>query len=205
MASERPLSTSGSGITERIKQDGKQKIESTKRSAADQIDQVAQALSKAGEELNQSQPTLANYAAHIASSISTFSNRLRDGNMDDLVAEARQLAHRNPGLFIAGGVALGFAVSRFLKASPQPAYGNYAGDYSGSSSDDYVSGEYGQESYSGSSYGGSSYAGSGSSSSTGTLGDTSVGSQDSTIDVESTSYTSRDRGSSEYNTRNNGG
>jgi hypothetical protein len=199
MASERPLSSSASGITERIKQDGKQKIESTKRSAADQIDQVAQALSRAGEELNQSQPTLANYAAQIASSVSTFSNRLRDGNMDDLVSDARELANRNPGLFILGGVALGFAVSRFLKASPQAGTGNYIGDYSGSSSEDYVSGEYGQESYSGS---GASYGGT----SAGSFSEgTSAGAQDSTIDVESTSYVSRDRNSSEYNTRNNGG
>lgn len=202
MASERPVSSSASGITERIKQDGKQKIESTKRSAADQIDQVAQALSRAGEELNQTQPTLANYAAQIASSIGTFSNRVRDGNIDDLVSDARQLAHRNPGLFILGGVALGFAVSRFLKASPQTEYSNYVGDYSGSSSDDYVAGEYGQETYAGSSAG--SYAGSGSGATSG-FSEGAVGAQDSTIDVESTSYASRERGSSEHNTRNNGG
>lgn len=193
MASERPLSSNASGITERIKQDGKQKIETTKRSAADQIDQVAQALSRAGEELNQSQPTLANYAAQFASSVSTFSNRLRDGNMDDLVRDARDLAQRNPGLFIVGGIAVGFAVSRFLKASPQMG-SNYVGDYSSSSSEDYVAGEYGSD------YGQESY-------SSGTSGGFSQGatSQDSTIDVESTSYASRDRSSTEFNTRNNGG
>ena len=204
MASERPVSSNSSGITERIKQDGKQKLESTKRSAADQIDQVAQALSRAGEELNQSQPTLANYAAQFASSISTFSNRVRDGNIDDLVSDARQLAHRNPGLFIAGGVALGFVVSRFLKASPQAAYSNYVGDYSGASSDEYVAGEYGQESYSGSSYGDGSYAGTGSGTPSG-FSEDSVGAQGSTIDVESTSYVSRERGAGEFNSRNNGG
>ena len=193
MASERPLSSGTSGITDRIKQDGKQKIDATKRSAADQIDQVAQALTRAGEELNQSQPTLANYASQIANSVGTFANRLRDGNMDDLVSDARELARRNPGLFLIGGVALGFAVSRFLKASgDQLQSADYMGDYSGSSSEDYVAGDYGKESYSaGSSYsqGGSSYA----------------GSQDSTIDVESTSYGSQDRSASDYTSRTNGG
>lgn len=193
MASERNPSTGKTGITDRIKQDGKQKIETTKRSAADQIDQVAQALTRAGEELGQSQPTLANYASQISSSVSTFAARLRDGNMDDLVTDARELARRNPGLFLIGGVALGFAVSRFLKASGEQMANQYSSDYSGSSSDDYVSGDYGQESYGQ----GSSYAGQGSS---------YAGSQDTTVDVESTGYGSGSRTSaSDYTSRTNGG
>jgi hypothetical protein len=192
MASERNPSTGKTGITDRIKQDSKQKIETTKRSAADQIDQVAQALTRAGEELGQSQPTLANYASQISSSVSTFAARLRDGNMDELVTDARELARRNPGLFLVGGVALGFAVSRFLKASGEQMTNRYTGDYSGSSSDDYVSGDYGQESYAQ----GSSYSGQGSS---------YAGSQDTTVDVESTTYGSGSRSASDYTSRTNGG
>ena len=197
MASERNPSMGKTGITDRIKQDGKQKIETSKRSAADQIDQVAQALTRAGEELGQSQPTLANYASQISSSVSTFASRLRDGNMDELVTDARELARRNPGLFLIGGVALGFAVSRFLKASGDQMANQYSGEYSGSSSDDYVSGEYGQESYTqGSSAPGSSYSGQGS---------TYAGSQDPTVDVESTGYGSGNRSASDYTSRTNGG
>jgi hypothetical protein len=196
MASERNPSTGKTGITDRIKQDGKQKIETTKRSAADQIDQVAQALTRAGEELGQSQPTLANYASQISSSVSTFAARLRDGNMDELVTDARELARRNPGLFLIGGVALGFAVSRFLKASGDQMANQYSGDYSGSSSDDYVSGDYGQESYTQGSSQGSSYSGQGS---------TYAGSQDTTVDVESTTYGSGSRSASDYTSRSNGG
>lgn len=151
MATEGNLSAGKSGIADRLKEDSRQKIESGKRSAADQIDQVAQALNRAGEELNQSQPTLANYASQFASSVSTFANRLRDGNMDDLIADTRELARRNPGMFLLGGVALGFALSRFLKASgEQMQSGEYSGayteDYSSeyeSQSGDYTSGEFG--------------------------------------------------------------
>lgn len=155
MATEGNMSAGKGGITDRLKQDGRDKIESGKRSAADQIDQVAQALNRAGEELNQSQPTLANYASQIASSVSTFANRLRDGNMDDLIADTRELARRNPGLFLLGGVALGFALSRFLKASADQARtseysGAYTEDFSseyGSQSRDYTSGEFGTSDY----------------------------------------------------------
>lgn len=117
---ERPSAAKG-GITDRIKQDGRQKIESTKRSAADQIDQVAQALSRAGAELHDAQPTLANYAGQFASTVSRFANRLREGNMEDLVNDTRELARRNPALYLLGGVAVGFALSRFLKASGDDA------------------------------------------------------------------------------------
>jgi hypothetical protein len=143
MATERDPSAKG-GIANRLKQDSKQKIETGKRSAADQIDQVAQALSRAGEELNQSQPTLANYAGQIASSVSTLATRLRDGSIDDIVTDTRELARRNPGLFLLGGVALGVALSRFLKASAdQTASQEYSGDYAGEQADGYSeSGDY---------------------------------------------------------------
>jgi hypothetical protein len=163
MATEGNMSAGKSGITDRLKEDGKQKIESSKRSAADQIDQVAQALNRAGEELNQSQPTLANYASQFASTVSTFANRLRDGNMDDLISDTRELARRNPGMFLLGGVALGFALSRFLKASGEQMQaseysGAYTEDYSGeygAESGDYTSGEFGTSRYEqGSSYSG---------------------------------------------------
>jgi hypothetical protein len=154
MATEGSLSAGKSGITDRLKEDSRQKIESSKRSAADQIDQVAQALNRAGEELNQSQPTLANYASQFASTVSTFANRLRDGNMDDLISDTRELARRNPGMFLLGGVALGFALSRFLKASGEQMQaseysGAYTEDYSGEygSQSDYTSGEFGTSDY----------------------------------------------------------
>ena len=63
MASEfESTSSRKSGMTDRIKEDGKQRIETTKRSAADQIEQVAGVISRAGSELGDGQPRLANYA-----------------------------------------------------------------------------------------------------------------------------------------------
>lgn len=174
------------GITERIKQDGRQKIESTKRSAADQIDQVARALSRAGQELNQNQPTLANYASQFSSNVSALAARLRDGNLDELISDTRELARRNPGLFLAGGVALGFALSRFLKASADDMQ---ASGYSG-----VRAGSYGTEDYSsgqGASYGSAQRV------------------QDTTLDVESSSYasgTSGTRSRDDFSSsRSNGG
>src|SRR5690606_36435224 len=160
-------------------------IESTKRSAADQIDQVARALSRAGQELNQNQPTLANYASQFSSNVSALAARLRDGNLDELISDTRELARRNPGLFLAGGVALGFALSRFLKASANaiPASGDSGAQAGSYGTEDSSSGQ-------GASYG-------------------SQRVQDTTLDVESSSYasgTSGTRSRDDFSSsRSNGG
>src|SRR5690606_18374993 len=147
-------------------------------SAADQIDEVARALNRAGEQLNESQPTIANYAGQIASSVSRLATRLRDGNMDDLLGDTRELARRNPGMFLAGGVARGFALSRFLKASGQSGQSmDYSGDYTRSDysgTGDYTAGNFPQDT----------------SGTAGFTGGTQRGEQDATIDVESTTYAS---------------
>jgi hypothetical protein len=45
---------------------------------------------------------------------------LRERDIDDFATELGQLARRNPGVFLAGSVALGFGIARFFKArSPQ--------------------------------------------------------------------------------------
>lgn len=128
MANERAPSPSTSGLADQIKQDGRQRIEQTKRTAADHIDTVAQALASAQERLDQDQPTLAAYAGSIATGVGNLATRLREGSMDDLLRDTRDLARRNPALFLAGGVAIGFALSRFLKASAAQDYTSEA-DY----------------------------------------------------------------------------
>jgi hypothetical protein len=141
MANEFESNSSGrkSGVTERIKQDGKQRVETTKRNAADQIEQVANVIGRAGSELGDGQPRLANYANQAADRVNALATRLREASIEDLLEDTRDLARRNPGLFILGGVALGIVVSRFLKSSASNLnsgeeweYGTetYAGDLS---------------------------------------------------------------------------
>ena len=141
MATEGNVPAGKSGIADRLKDDSRQKIESGKRSAADQIDQVAQALNRAGEELNQSQPTLANPSGPCVPPARPSPKPLLPVNLADGPPPPRPPPRRNPGMFLLGGVALGFALSRFLKASGEQMQ---AGEYSGTYTEDY-SGEYGSQ------------------------------------------------------------
>ena len=108
-------------LKQRITKDGKEKIESGKRAAADQIAEIADAIDLAGSQLDQSQPTLANYATQLANGVGTFATRLREDSIEDLYRDMRQLATRHPGMFLLGSAAIGLVAARFMKASSDEA------------------------------------------------------------------------------------
>ena len=112
-------------LKQRIKQDGKEKIETGKRAAADQIAEIADAIDLAGSQLDQSQPTLANYATQLANGVGTFATRLREDSIEDIYRDMRDLATRHPGMFLLGSAAIGLVAARFMKASAEQAsYGS---------------------------------------------------------------------------------
>ena len=104
-------------VADRLKDEGKQRLERGKATAADQVDQVANALKNAGDELGGGQSTLGNYANQFASSIGRLGSRLRDSSIEDLTADMQAAARRNPGLFVLGGLTLGIVLARLVKAS----------------------------------------------------------------------------------------
>ena len=137
-------SSSSRGLTDRLRQDGRQQLENRKRVAADQIDELAHALGRAGEQLDQRQPTLAAYASQIASGVSNLATRLRDGSVEDLLDDTRRAARRHPGLFLLGGFAIGVALARCLKASERPLD---AGEFSTETGTNFTDASAEQEEY----------------------------------------------------------
>jgi hypothetical protein len=107
-------------VAEQIKARGKDQLEAGKKTAAAGVEQLAGALDQATQSLERGdQQSLAGYAQELAASVRSFANNLRDRSVDDLVAETQTLARRNPSLFFFGSIAVGIALSRFLKASGQ--------------------------------------------------------------------------------------
>ena len=105
---------------EQIKARGTDQLEAGKKTAAQGIERIAGALDQATESLGRSeQQSLAGYAQELASGVRSFANNLRDRSVDDLVGETQTLARRNPALFFFGSVAVGIALSRFMKASAE--------------------------------------------------------------------------------------
>jgi hypothetical protein len=114
-------------VAERLKQEGKQRLERGKSTAADQVESVASALKRASSELG-GESTLGDYANQLADGIGRFGTRLREGSIEDLAHDMQAAARRNPGLFVFGGFALGVVLARLIKASAREA-GTYEGEY----------------------------------------------------------------------------
>lgn len=104
-------------LKKRLREDGKQKIESGKRAAADQIAEIADAIDAAGAQLDQSQPTLASYASKLADGVGGLATHLREDSIEDLYYQVRQLASRHPGMLLLGSAAVGIVLARFMKAT----------------------------------------------------------------------------------------
>lgn len=88
------------------------------RGAADAANQSSDAMgSLAGSLEDSGQETLGRAVGAVSHRLQEFAAYLEGRSLDALVRDAQRLAQRNPALVVAGGLALGFALSRFLKAS----------------------------------------------------------------------------------------
>jgi len=124
-----PRSTS-----EQAKEKAQEGAQQAKRTLRDQVDQrstqagervgtTAQDVRSVGEELRRQgkdQPArLADQAADRAEALGSYLQR-SDG--DTILRDVEDFGRRQPWAVIAGGIALGFAASRFLKASSSRRY-----------------------------------------------------------------------------------
>jgi hypothetical protein len=114
-------------VAERLKEEGKERLERGKSTAADQVDQVANALRTAGDELG-GQSAFGNYANQFAGSIGRLGRRLRDSSIEDLASDMQMAARRNPAMFVLGGLALGIVLARLVKASTPESHA-YESDF----------------------------------------------------------------------------
>lgn len=90
--------------------------------AADQIEALAQGTKSFVSELEDKDTLgMSDYLADMAESMSGLAGNLRGKSAEQLLHDAADLARNNPTLFIAGSIALGFGLSRFLKAGSVPA------------------------------------------------------------------------------------
>lgn len=112
------LKGSAKQTSQEAKQQAAQTLEENRGKAADELDKIAHAARAAASDLaGQQEQGLSNYVADMAQSIGSLAGSLREKNLDDLMHDAKELARRNPTLFLAGSIAIGLGISRFAKAS----------------------------------------------------------------------------------------
>lgn len=109
---------------DQAKAEAESRLESGSREAAANVDEIAEAVGTAASRLSESEhESLAEYAKQLSAQLSGLSNRLRERNVDELAADVRNIARRNPALFVLGSLAVGICLSRFAKASQRSGDG----------------------------------------------------------------------------------
>ena len=98
-------------------------IDQRSTQAGDQVQSTAQDVRKVAEQLRgQGKDTPARVAEQVADRAESFGSYLRDADGERLLRDVEDFARRQPMLVAAGSLALGFAASRFLKASSSRRY-----------------------------------------------------------------------------------
>jgi hypothetical protein len=132
------MKSEATGVAQNVKQQGQEQFEAGKQTAADQTEKLAGMVERVAEEFRgQDQQSLADYAGQLAGSMKSFAENLREQSLESVIRDTQQLARNNPTLFMMGSVAIGIALSRFMKASaarsPQVRDNDFSSDRSISS------------------------------------------------------------------------
>jgi hypothetical protein len=156
-------STGDGGTTEQVKEQVREKAQVAQdraRGAASQArgrisEQVDQRSSQVGERIagtagdvrsiadelrSQGKDAPANLAEQVADQADRVGDYLKGASGDRILRDVEDFARRQPMLVAAAGLALGFAASRFLKASSSRRYESGDGDGDGGRS--YATGAY---------------------------------------------------------------
>jgi uncharacterized protein YjbJ (UPF0337 family) len=106
------------GSMDEAKGQVKSTLSDQKGKAAENLDQVAGALRRTSQELSSGEnQTIAQYAEAAAEQVERFSGYLKNHEVGELVNDLRDVARRQPEMFVAGALAAGFLIGRFLKSS----------------------------------------------------------------------------------------
>jgi hypothetical protein len=93
-------------------------LEARKAQAAEGLGSVAEALEQTSEQLrNQQQAVVPEYLHGAAETIRGAADYLKTNDVRQLVENVREVARRQPELFLGGAFVLGLLTARFLKSS----------------------------------------------------------------------------------------
>jgi hypothetical protein len=110
------------------------RAEGAKGSIADELSGVAQALRNASGDMRDNS-TSRRAVGWVADSLNDASQAIRNRETSQLMNDISGFARRNPALFLGGAALVGFAISRFAKASAKPSSQDYGASQSWEASD----------------------------------------------------------------------
>lgn len=96
----------------------KAEVDRARDTAARKAEALAQSARAAADALGQDDiGHMSEYITRLADGMGRFAEGLRHKSGDEIARDIGRMARENPALFVAGGVAVGFGLSRFARAS----------------------------------------------------------------------------------------
>jgi len=109
-----------SHLLDEAKDRARSAIDERKEGLAQDVGDFAHALRASASDLEgHDKAYVAHYVQQAANSVEQIADTLHRQDLRDLMRHTEDFARRQPGLFIGGAVAAGFALARFLKSSAE--------------------------------------------------------------------------------------
>lgn len=119
-----------SSAAETAKRKAQEAADRARDRTADRAEEIAAALDSTADDLETSASgeMISGYGHSMAELMRRFAGGLREQEIEEFAGQLAEFARRNPASFFAGSVALGFGMSRFLKASSTRSLEEYGYD-----------------------------------------------------------------------------
>lgn len=118
------LRNEAAGVAETVSGKAAEYADLARESAAEEVGSVAAALRTAADQLRRGSPQERTFS-QLADGLADASEAVRDKDLSQMVDGLSSFARRNPAVFLGGAALLGFAATRFSKASER--HGNPEG------------------------------------------------------------------------------
>jgi hypothetical protein len=116
-----PLQEAAGDIADQATRTADVKASNAMTQVGDALEQVAKAARDAAQSLREQRPEVANVVETAATKAEEAATYLREHNAREVMSTAEQAARKQPGLVIAGGLALGLVAARFLRSAGGPS------------------------------------------------------------------------------------
>ncbi|WP_299288871.1 hypothetical protein [uncultured Tateyamaria sp.] len=108
--------TAARGVAQDAAAAAKAQAETAKSSVAEEVSGVASALRTAADEMRSGSPQERTFG-QIAEGLADASDAMRHKDLSEMVHDVSAFARKNPLVFLGGAALIGFAATRFAKAS----------------------------------------------------------------------------------------
>jgi hypothetical protein len=117
-------------IAAAVRDRGMEEIEGAKGRLAEGAERVAAAVERTADDLaGDGDDAISGFGRSVASLMKQLAGGLRERDVEQFAAELAGLARRNPAVFLAGSVAIGFGAARFFRARAPHSVEDQRGRY----------------------------------------------------------------------------